>query len=171
LSFKEAKADAYDRSFAYRFLYTLRNVAQHTMIPMGAMEQGGKLQSTGSVAEHSRVYIDVVSLLRESRRHWKAPMREELAGGPGRLEVVTLVEEFLVVLRRINEAVDQSEHQALLVDGRRILAVIAPAVNEGFAPRVGWVQTHGQDTSFIFADMPVALLSELGLVSLRDLRR
>jgi len=169
-SFEEATAQAYDRSFAYRFLYTLRNVAQHTMIPMGAMEQGGSLQQNGGVAERSGVSIDVVSLLEESRKKWKAPLREELANGPDQLEVIPLVDEFLAELRRINEAVNRSEHRKLLADGRQILAFTALAAQKGLAPRIGWVQTHGEDTTLVFADMPLGLLSELGLVSLENLR-
>ena len=60
-TFKEACACQFDRSFAYRFVYGLRNYALHVNLPLNAMSltsgRGGF--DPGSTSTHNRLCVEV----------------------------------------------------------------------------------------------------------------
>jgi hypothetical protein len=62
--FLTATSEAYDRTFAYRFLYKLRNYAQHCGLPLRYVDHRARRPAGGGDFAHEyRVYFDAQALL------------------------------------------------------------------------------------------------------------
>lgn len=104
-NFKTATSRAYDDSFAYRFLYKLRNYAQHCGMPVGRVLFQASSQSTGgeigAVVKAMHVYFEREQLL-SSYDGWGNQVKSDLAQQPDSIEVRPLVSEFVDRLNEIN---------------------------------------------------------------------
>lgn len=87
--FEEACHNAYDNHFAYRFLYELRNYAQHCGLPIGGIKIGEVLE----------VFFDRDVLLGRYKK-WKN-IESELKQCKPRFEVAPLLNEMMDCLYRI----------------------------------------------------------------------
>lgn len=94
--FKGICANHYDNSFAYRFLYKLRNYVQHCGMPVGNLliESEKDVQSKSGKRVTVSLVFDRDKLL--SRFHgWNAPLKEELSALPPYFDIVPLLEEMM----------------------------------------------------------------------------
>lgn len=89
IRFKEACCNAYDNHFAYRFLYELRNYAQHCGLPIGVLKVGESLE----------VFFDRDYLLGNYKK-WKR-LENELMNCKPWFEVNSLLNEMMACLYRI----------------------------------------------------------------------
>jgi len=97
--FKKICADHYDNSFAYRFLYKLRNYSQHCGMPVGNLvidaEKDNKSKS-GKKVTISLVFDRDQLLSRYDE--WKASLKKEISEMPAYFEIAPLLEEMMLRL-------------------------------------------------------------------------
>ena len=89
--FKQYTHEAYDGSFAYRFLYKLRNYAQHCGLPISDIAWGGQLieDAPEKVRAHFRVGIDRDHIL--GSFDWQT-LEEEIRANPPSIEINPLID-------------------------------------------------------------------------------
>lgn len=87
--------------FAYRFLYELRNFAQHATLPISTLTSAGTIdQNSHAWRFTSGVLVSRDELLDESF-NWKAPLIPEIRAQPAEFELMDLVETYVNCLRRL----------------------------------------------------------------------
>lgn len=97
--FKKICADHYDNSFAYRFLYKLRNYAQHCGMPVGNLLINS--EKSGDNKSGEKVNISLVfdrDNLLSRFDGWNASIKKELTGLPIYFDIVPLLEELTLRL-------------------------------------------------------------------------
>lgn len=102
-AFKQACSEAYDGHFGYRFLYKLRNYAQHCTLPIDNLALSSFVDKHGQVRNRLSLTFTRDNLLEEAEL-WGSLWRE-LKGMPERLDVAPLVEEMMTCLKCIRERV------------------------------------------------------------------
>lgn len=101
-SFKQACSAEYDNYFSYRFLYNLRNYAQHCGLPVGSIDIVSRSMRLRKAPPHYRVFPDSLSahrvivlfdrdLLLRSFDKWKS-VEGELRQMPQHIEITRHVE-------------------------------------------------------------------------------
>lgn len=102
--FKEACSRQFDGSFAYRFVYGLRNYALHVNLPLNAVSltSGGDGHDPGNPYARNRLSAEVDRdlLLRWSR--WKGNVRSYLERLPPKFELRPYIDEAMACLERIH---------------------------------------------------------------------
>jgi hypothetical protein len=98
-AFKAACAFEYDNTFAYRFMYKLRNYSQHAASPFQIM----RLSSGAPFGEGRAVLaleFDPTQLLADSK-DWGARVKEDLQKMPGPIPVMLICEQLDASVKRI----------------------------------------------------------------------
>jgi len=117
-------SDAYDSSFAYRFLYKLRDYSQHCGLPINSIHLSDSL-SPGNIAE--RVHSLEVGIHRDrilQDFNWKA-LKAEVAAQPPTIDVNSHISRLMSDLDGINQSVIQDELPALQQSAREIIALVS----------------------------------------------
>jgi hypothetical protein len=112
-TWNEKRKSIHTASFSYRFLYELRNFAQHRSIPLSRFNIAGK-----RVADVAMVFkVDVLILrdeLLDNGYDWKK-LRHEIKQHPPEIDLLPLAKEYLHGLRQIGlEAVKYQTEQLAL---------------------------------------------------------
>jgi hypothetical protein len=125
--FKDACSQAYDTNFSYRFLYRLRNFAQHCGLPLGTLT----LHSTetpphsGHVQHSLEVKFNRDELLLE-RDLWGNQLMKEIETLPEQFEITPHVAETMKCLEKINLTVIEDDLQELLQSAEYIQQLVNP---------------------------------------------
>lgn len=102
-SFRSACSEAYDGQFSYRFIYRLRNYAQHAGLPAHTVQFNTAASPMDpSRPEHTVFVACHRDSLLEIRDIWSAALREELARLPDEIELRPHVDVMMTSLERIN---------------------------------------------------------------------
>ena len=99
--FKKEAGLAYDNSFAYRFLYKLRNYAQHCGLPSGFAEVNSSDCLPSEEKDVIRISFVREDLLERYDRWGK--IKEELKAQSEKFDVLPLIEEQFQLLNAIND--------------------------------------------------------------------
>jgi hypothetical protein len=91
---------AYDNNFSYRFLYNLRNYAQHCGLPSGNISIKSYENTTGEVINSLTILL-VRDQLLEKFDGWKA-VRKEIAIRDEHFDIIPLIDSMLMELEGIN---------------------------------------------------------------------
>ena len=102
--FKTAQSKEYDGVFEYRFVYKLRNYAQHCNFPLSDIQFNERLSPvTGEKESEFKAYFDRQKLLQEYNG-WGSVIKENLKRGPERLEVMEVLQIVMSSMQSIEEA-------------------------------------------------------------------
>jgi hypothetical protein len=127
--FKAKCSEEYDSTFAYRFLYDLRNFAQHCEIPVGFSASAHKRAPGAPWTDvQFRFVIDRDPLLRSFK--WKPRLRSEIAGLQESFDIDPLVDRFVESLGRIRVALVSNNWQEVVSGVKRLRALVME-VKEG----------------------------------------
>lgn len=96
-AWKAAQEQAYDSSFAYRFLYALRNYAQHHEAPISLIQVKGQ-RDGGKMVHEFELSLDRDKLC--SNKRLKASLRSELAEMDKTLPLLPLATEYMRAHRK-----------------------------------------------------------------------
>ena len=133
--FKTSISASYDEVFAYRFLYHLRNVAQHCSIPIGHIKTESHALPAGGSQRSVTFGFDTPQLLEAGG--WKQPVKSELEAAPTLLVVPPLIDDALEELAKIHTGVEDAERALLEPSADKIVALGQPIVEAGGRPVVG----------------------------------
>jgi hypothetical protein len=110
--FKQACGDAYDSCLSYRFLYKLRNYAQHCGMPISEvyLETRRSAEDAGQPYSTLTVGIRRDAILRDYK--WGS-LRDDIANLPEFIEINAHIEQLMSRIQTINLIVAQDEFAAL----------------------------------------------------------
>jgi len=118
--FKQYCSDAYDGCFSYRFLYNLRNYAQHCGLPINRINFNTRPKEDNP---QEPCYTLSVGTSRDELLRgfdWKRPLREEIAGLPPIIDINPHINAMTDCLARINSDLSRDEFPNLLESARYI---------------------------------------------------
>ncbi len=101
-AFKKATAEAYDGSFAYRFLYKLRNYVQHCGMPIGKMSINMQLgeETPPGVSQSLEVAFSRDSLL-SNFDSWGSQIESELGSLPACFPIRPYITEMMTHVEKL----------------------------------------------------------------------
>jgi hypothetical protein len=162
-SFKKACRSAHDGSFAYRFLYQLRNYSQHCGLPIGHVVVAAS-RPTPAGPNQKRVVLgfDASDLLARGADTW-GTVRSELAAMPTVLDIEPILEEVALHLRQIEEATCTAERPFLAEAAKPVVDLLSPIARSGGVPVAGVLRPTENGTDVELIQAPVEALRWLGL--------
>lgn len=125
--FKKVCSREYDDYFAYRFLYKLRNYAQHCGMPVGSVNLNAK-EITGGVEHTLLVHLDRDKLL-TAKDLWGKPVKEELQGMPLNIEITVYLKELQACIERIQECFMKIRLKTIKGSAEYILELFNPLLH------------------------------------------
>lgn len=123
LLFKTETASAFDTFFEYRFLYKLRNYAQHCGLPAGSAEITAYQNSELIHRDKMNVFFSRDKLLSQYD-DWGSLVKEELKLMPESFDVLPFVQKIFELLRAINEKINFKIRQQYIEDARFLLNIL-----------------------------------------------
>lgn len=161
--FKTECAASYDNQFAYRFLYRLRNFAQHFGMPAGHVQTRSYLESPNSskTIYEASIQLDVGDLLTRGGDMW-GKIAAELEAKGALLDVQPQVSTMTGELNRIVSRTQILERPNLLETGKTLVGIVGDAVGPGLTPGVGLMQDAPPHTTIQFLQPPFRLMQWLG---------
>ncbi|MFA6057439.1 MAG: hypothetical protein WC756_04515 [Taibaiella sp.] len=113
--FKRLTSNAFDTSFAYRFLTKLRNFAQHCGLPSGSIQQVSSRDG-----ETIRLILHRDNLL-NVYDGWGSQVKKDLIQQSEDFDMLPLIEQKISELRAINYELTEREYQKLAQDAFELL--------------------------------------------------
>jgi hypothetical protein len=115
MKFTQHTSKAFDNHFSYRFLYHLRNYAQHGGLPITDIKfRSGPSESQQTKTEHTiEISISRDKLL-EAHYNWNPTVRQDLESGPANIDINFHLIEFAQELATINAKVTDDEALTLI---------------------------------------------------------
>jgi hypothetical protein len=161
---KRACSDAFDGQFAYRFLYKLRNYAQHCGLPIGSLDVRGEPTPSGVPAEPElTIYFSPQQLL-EEYEEWGL-VRQDLERMSAPLPVNPLITQMTAELHKIHKVAVQFEFPELKAAGQLVVGVLADALGTSGVPALCEIRKRGKEEQDIELTWPpVRMLQHLGLL-------
>lgn len=125
--FKDACSDVYDNSFSYRFLYKLRNYAQHCGMPVGSLNLNSKVinQKTSETSESIELLFNRDDLL-QNYDSWGAKLSEELRQLPQKFVINPHMNEVMKSIEHINILLIEEELPKLLKSAKDLQEFLKP---------------------------------------------
>lgn len=170
--FEEATKAAYDRSFAYRFLYKLRNFGQHCGMPVGHAALNSRLVDPPKLeAKHElQISFRTEELLAEDRAVWGQVARELEEVGP-ELDVAPLVREKAALIRDVHRDVTTKEEPRVRASAAQVHSILKDGFVDGGVPAVGDFQLVEHPLggmTFTVSALPADLMRTLGYAEYRN---
>lgn len=160
---KAVFANAYDGSFSYRFLWGLRNYAQHCGLPIGHVKTLARLREDGTREGSVEVMFEMETLLAKGRDYWGSQVRADLESAAPLVDVGPVVAALMPVLEKVQDGLISVERTSLLASGRAALWVVGEAYFYDAEPALGEAGVGLPPDEFRFLPVPIELLNRLGL--------
>jgi hypothetical protein len=123
--FTAACSNAYDNHFSYRFLYKLRNYAQHCGMPVGRVQFSKQLvdRHTKKVRYTLSLYFSRDSLLSKYDA-WGSELTEEIQQFPPEFEINPHIDEMMKCLEKIESVLIEDDLPELIKSAQYIQEII-----------------------------------------------
>jgi len=121
--FKQYCGDAYDGCFSYRFLYNLRNYAQHCGLPLNISFNTRPKEDN----PQEPCYTLFIGASRDQLLQnfdWKRPLREEIANLPPAIDINPHIDAMTECLGKINSDFSKDEFPNLLESATHIKSLL-----------------------------------------------
>lgn len=155
--FKDACSQAYDTNFSYRFLYRLRNFAQHCGLPLGTLtlHSAETPPHSGHVQYSLQVKFNRDELLLE-RDLWGNQLMKEIEGLPKQFEITPHITETMKCLEKINLTVIEDDLPQLLQSAEYIQQLINPVKDMSGLPCILKVEKYrkGEELKLDITNIP-----------------
>jgi hypothetical protein len=162
--FKRACSEAFDGEFAYRFLYKLRNYAQHCGLPIGSLDVSGQPPTSDAPAQAELTLYFSADQLLADYDEWGVVNRDlEAMSAP--FPVNPLVTQMTAELHKLQVLSIQLEFAELKQAGRDVLDVLKDALGTPGVPALCEVHRRGEDErDFEITWPPIRMLQHLRLL-------
>ena len=164
-TFKKATAQAYDSSFAYRFLYKLRNYVQHCGMPVGNMRfnmQCGEEPSQG--ISQSLEFAFCRDSLLSSFDSWGTQVKSELESVPAYFPIRPLITEMMKHVETLQVSQILANCPALIESFQWLDRLLLEASWRGGMPVIGTrkpVPDEEEDCEISMEHFPLELMEML----------
>lgn len=109
INFKQACGKAYDELFSYRFLYKLRNFAQHCGLPLSRFDASVREHSERPGEPYHELSFGLERDVALREYHWGEQLKQELAQQPNVIDVDQHVHALMQSIRQINQVFAKDE--------------------------------------------------------------
>jgi hypothetical protein len=133
LKFKDLTSAAYDENFSYRFLYKLRNYAQHCGLPTGSISLSSHADGDGGTKTSLTLSLVRDELLNKFSS-WGEKVKEELKKCEEHFDVLSLINHKLQILQTINSEINSQIYHKLLPAGQALFELMLEASAKEGAP-------------------------------------
>jgi hypothetical protein len=123
LLFKEETSKAYDNSLEYRFLYKLRNYAQHCGLPAGSAEVTS-FQDENLIWRDKMNVFFVRDQLINKYDGWSNLVKTDLQAMPENFDVLPLVNKMYDLLKNINEKLKNKIRERYKQDAQFLFSLL-----------------------------------------------
>lgn len=127
--FKDACSKAYDNNFSYKFLYHLRNYAQHCGMPVTEIQRDAQVinRQTKEASASLRIFCNRDEILRSY--DWKKDVAVELKQQPEDIEISFHMVKMFECLKEINLVIIEDELPTIVKSVEVVENLIAPMKN------------------------------------------
>lgn|GEM_PF-5262268 len=150
-NFKKLTHNAYDSSFAYRFLDQFRNYTQHCGMAPDSLNILHSFVENGKVKCVIQIFLYRDKLLPSF--DWKKIIREDLKNKSEKIDFIELIDEKINILDKINVSVTKDLYSNHLAVGREISTLLMPVKNLSGAPCIVKNKTGGLLVNYIPFDL------------------
>jgi hypothetical protein len=158
-SFQRATSHAFDTAFAYRFLYKVRNYAQHVGAPIGIVDV--QVKAEGRTRSHIlHLLYNPAELLENAGDLW-GPVKADLKARSRLFQADPLAAAVLCHLRRIWKKVIEAERPILLQGANEIMQLVKDAPKPYISPAIARLWEARNGTTFEFLNPPIRTMSWL----------
>lgn len=159
-------AQAYDDAFSYRFLYRLRNFAQHCALPIGHVSVHSRLADPAAkrIEREVALSFDAGFLLEHGANVW-GNLREEIETRRPGFDVLPLVREATDHLTAIERFVVATEKPFLQRIAEKIFETVADVAKVGGVPAVGLVEGGDGISQVQLVQPPPDIMRWLGITT------
>jgi len=126
LYFEKETNIAFDENFEYRFIYKLRNYAQHCGLPAGPPETKSYMNAKSEVQNDFNIYFDRNKLL--SDFDWSIQVKKDLAKQPEKFNVLPIIDKVHELLNSINIKINDRVLENYKAEGETLLNLIKRTV-------------------------------------------
>lgn len=126
LRFEKETNIAFDNNFEYRFIYKLRNYAQHCGLPAGPPETKSYMNTKSEVQNDFNIYFDRNKLL--SDFDWGIKVKNDLALQPEKFNILPVIDKVHELLNSINTKINDHILQNYKAEGETLLNLIKRTV-------------------------------------------
>lgn len=158
--FKDACSKAYDSNFSYRFLYRLRNYAQHCGMPLGTLtfHSEEKPPYSEHVYHYLEVKFDRDKLLEYDL--WGSRLLKEIQKLPSKFDITPHVAETMKCLEKINLILIEDDFPELRKSAEYLERLINPTRGKPGFPCILKVKKHrkGKELKLEIKHIPLHLV-------------
>jgi len=146
LHFKQICSKEHDISFSYRFLYKLRNYAQHCGMPMGDIEISSTLVNieTKEATHNLKIFFKRDELL-NNFKGWGNNVREHLLKMPDKFPIIPHIHSMLRSIRNINYSLLEKDIKSLNEAVNILESFINEIGNKNGIPCIVNIENIGKD--------------------------
>jgi len=159
--FRDACSRAYDNNFSYRFIYRLRNYAQHCGMPLGTLtfHSEEKPPYSEQVYHYLEVKFDRDELVREYDL-WGSRLVKEIQQLPPKFEITPHITEMMKCLEKINLVLIEDDFPELLQSAEYIERLITQTKNKLGFPCILKVEKYrkGHELKLEITHIPLHLV-------------
>jgi hypothetical protein len=139
--FKDACSYAYDNNFSYRFLYRLRNYAQHCGLPLGVLTLHSKAVGPSPEDIHHSLTIrfNRDELLRKYKL-WGTQLKKEVQKLPSEIEINPHVAEMMKCLEKINLTLFEDDLPELIQSAKNVQKLVTETRGMPGVPCILWLE-------------------------------
>lgn len=135
LNFKTQTSKAYDENFSYRFLYKLRNYAQHCGLPAGS------LSTTASQTGNSLKLCLVKNELLLNYDSWGVIIKQELNNKEDLFDIIPLIDQKFEILKEINKNINNLTYKHYQQEAQELMNLLWESKSKNGTPCI--VETVG----------------------------
>jgi hypothetical protein len=168
LEFRAATSTAFDRSFAYRFVYQARDYTVHCGLPIVHASMQGAVDENGNPEHHLSYHLDAQHLLRTGPSYWRGKVKQDLEARDTPIDVEPIIVQAMVEITEVHRRCIEAEKQLLHEAGRAIMHILQEAFSAESVPVVARPPTEAENPAFTMEEIPFVMLERLGYIELPE---
>jgi hypothetical protein len=157
-----------DKSFAYRFLWKLRNYAQHLGIPAGSINLNSRLSADSTPHYELLLSLQRDTLLQYNR--WGSQVTEELSRKPPTFDIIPLIDELFEILSAMHENLGTKIYPQYLTVGNTLITLIRECEMAGGIPGLFETIGSGEKCTINITNFPFDFIGKITGVQINILR-
>ncbi|WP_284653056.1 hypothetical protein [Flavobacterium terrisoli] len=128
LLFKKETSKTYDENFSYRFLYKLRNYAQHCGLPAGSLSTNAN--TTGASLKLTLIKSNLLS----NYNSWGITVKQELINKTEEFDIIPLIDDKFTLLEEINKNINELSYRHYKDEAQELMNLLWEAQGKNGTP-------------------------------------
>lgn len=163
--FKKITSSFYDDTFAYPFVYKLRNFVQHCSLPFTPEKKDSLREGTTELeTSTASIFFDRDALLNEFDG-WSEIVKSKIKEQPERIEIVHTIQESMSSLNEIERILKDCEKEILKPIAERVMEICKPVLDNNGNPCIAKLTPSKEKNSgfhYSMMNFPFGVLISMG---------